>query len=289
LAKYTIALCGAGLLLGLLVERRSLRRAWPALAVALAIALPNLWWQASHGAPALSFAASSQRWIVQRFSRLDVLLLQPLMVHPLAFIVAMVGLRGSRLFAVLFLFSLALVVAVPGKPHHLFPAYLPLFAVGAQPVARWWAQRRRATRIALAAAAIASGVAGLFLTLPRSRANPETVQFADWNALAAQIPVGLPVLTDSYGTAAALELSGRPVWSGANGYYSRPPDREVDSLFVIGYPEPLLDELCVHRTAVGRVVHPDGLDNRYDFPRTIWLCRSRTSLRDFWPRLRRYD
>jgi hypothetical protein len=273
LAKYTIVLCAGGLFFGLLAERRSLKAAWPALAVAAAIALPNLVWQAQHGLVALEFAASSRHWITAQFNRLEVVALQPFIVHPLAFAVAAAGLR-RRLFAALYAFAFTIVVLLPGKPHYLLPAYLPLIAAGAIPAAAWLRPRRKLAAFGW----LAAGAVGFAITF--SPLDPEWAQLADWPAVVAQIPDG-PVLTDSYGTAAALELGGRRVWSGANGYYLRPPTDAPDEVLVIGY-----DDLCRTRSVAGQVVGPD---NRYDFPRTIWRCRLRSPLGDLWPRLRRYD
>ncbi len=322
LAKYTAVLCGAGLAIGLCAssEREQLRRSgpWLALGVAVVVVLPNLLWQATHALPALRFAVGSHASIVLRFSRLEVLAVQPMIMHPFSFVVTVIGLATAlrlqgveRVFGILFLFTLAIVVVVPGKPHYVMPAYLPLIAIGARSVAAWLERRSKATRVALTAGWFASGAVAFLLTVPVlplptllhlrvDRINSEVVQFADWRAVAAEVrraqsSVGrpLPVLTDSYGTAAAIELYGPPLlppWSGANSFYLRLPTYDPNELIAAGYPEPLLDALCGRRTAVGKIVSPSGLDNRYDFPRTIWLCTDlRSSLRAFWPRLRRFD
>jgi 4-amino-4-deoxy-L-arabinose transferase-like glycosyltransferase len=325
LAKYTALLCAGGLALGLALgpQRHQLRRAgpWLAVAVAAGLALPNLAWQIAHGMPAWAFASDSHASITRRFTRLDVLLAQPFIVHPLSFAVALLGLRAAlrsasveRTLAILFGLLLGVVVLVPGKPHYVLPAYLPLFAVGARPVGAWLEARRRGVRTAVAVGWLAAGGVAFLLTLPVvpqatllrlrvDRVNAEIVQFADWRAVAqavarAQSAAGRPLhaLTDSYGTAAALELYGPSLgllapFSGANSFYLRPPgaDDVGDALLALGYAEPLLDALCGERTAVGTVESGLGVDNRYDFPRTIWLCRPRTQLRALWPRLHRFD
>jgi hypothetical protein len=67
-------------------------------------------------------------------------------------------------------------------------------------------------------------------------------------------------------------------------------DAEGDALLVLGYPDAILDALCARRTVAGTVAPPHGLDNRYDFPRTIWRCEGgRSRMRALWPELRRYD
>lgn len=326
LCKYTAALCGLGLATGLLLsaERRQLLRSgpWLALLLVLVIALPNFIWQSTHGAPALAFFSSSYAAVVRRFDRLSVLAVQPLLLHPFTFVITICGLRSAlqtrgieRTFAGLFIVTAAVVVLTPGKPYYLAPAYLPLIAVGARTVAAWLLRRSAAARTGLVAGCFFGGVLAFILTLPvlpkelllRLKIHllsREMVQFADWRGVVRAIAAAhqaaggserLTVLTDSYGSAAAIEHYGaalglpRPL-SGANSYFLWGPSEVSDSLLVIGYSEQILAALCQQRTAVGAVSSPNAEDNRYDFPRTIWLCRGlRTPLATFWPRLRRYD
>ncbi|MCC6996327.1 MAG: glycosyltransferase family 39 protein [Deltaproteobacteria bacterium] len=322
LAKYTLGLWLVGLALGLLASDRRRVLAtpgpWLALATALALLAPNLVWQARHGAPALDFIASSHDAVRARFSRLAVLAAQPVLMHPVGFGLALPGLaRGwreagvARVFAVAFVVAAAALVLAPGKPYYLAPGYLPLWALGAPALARWLAARGRGLRVLLVAGTALAGAVAFVITLPvlpRSllrrlevaRISSELPQFADWRAVVADIAhahavagrVAEVVLTDSYGTAAALELHGTGlprVRSGANGYFLRGPGRQPAALLVLGYPRALLGELCRELRVVGAVRAQGGAGNRYDFPRTIWLCRPRAQLAALWPRLRRYD
>lgn len=322
LAKYTLGLWLVGLAVGLLAsdQRRVLATPgpWLALATALALLAPNLAWQATHGAPALDFIASSHAAVVARFSRLAVLLAQPVLMHPVGFALALPGLvrglreRGvARVFAVAFLVATAALVLAPGKPYYLAPGYLPLWALGAPALARWLAARGRALRALLLAGTALAGAVAFVITLPVlprallvrwqvARISSELPQFADWRALvddiaaahAASGQVAEAVLTDSYGSAAALELYAAAlprVISGANGYFLRGPGAQPAALLAIGYPRALLGELCRELRVVGAVRSQAGGGNRYDFPRTIWLCRPRAALAALWPRLRRYD
>jgi hypothetical protein len=224
---------------------------------------------------------------------------------------------AARVVAIELAVVLAVVLVLRAKPYYAAPAYPMLIAAGAAsltPRLRVFHSPRAA--IASACAAVAAGIltfAGTLPVLPESvlsraalaRINPDSVQFAPFQDVVAQIasahrehagsgPLG--ILTDSYGTAAAVELYGpalglpAPICA-ANSYFEwGPPHNEPDAVLGIGYPESLLTSLFLEVTPVGSIKSPHGLDNRFDFPRTIYLCRGpRRPLRDAWPELKRFD
>jgi 4-amino-4-deoxy-L-arabinose transferase-like glycosyltransferase len=329
LAKYTVLMwAGALVLAACLGPARVQLKTWGlALGGLLAglIALPNLAWQQAHGWPMIAFARASHRAASQRWPPLLAVADQLLLLGPLALALAALGLRAGlgrgatavgRVLALAFVVVFGLVVAAGGKPYYLAPAYPPLFALGAVAAEPLLA---RAPRLLLVAWTIAGALA-FALTLPvlpgswaaRSavlRAHPERAQFADWRQLVAQIArahdsrpiapgVRRDLLTDSYGTAAALELYG-PAFhlpaplSGANGFHlwgAATLDDAPTELVVSGYPLALLSTLCRQLEPIGEVTSPLGLDNRFDFPRTLYLCRGLTRpLRALWPALTRFD
>jgi hypothetical protein len=129
------------------------------------------------------------------------------------------------------------------------------------------------------------------------------VQFADWGALvrrigdlhrASGLPPDAPVLTDSYGTAAALQHFGElRVLSGSNSFAAwawEPRADEPDALLAIGYPPALLQRFFRSVQPAGLIEAPGGGDNRFDFPRQAWLCTGRTgSLRRGWAAFAHFD
>jgi hypothetical protein len=176
---------------------------------------------------------------------------------------------------------------------------------------------RLAPRVSRALAAVWLGSALLVLlgTLPLlpvalrerlrlPRLNPELLQFADWEGHVARIADawrragladGAPVLTGSYGTAAAIELFGAahglpgPI-SAANDYYFWTAGAHPDAVLALGVPPELLAELFEEVTAVATIRDAGDHDNRFDFPRIALACRRpKQPLAAFWRRLRRFD
>ncbi|MDB4957432.1 MAG: glycosyltransferase family 39 protein [Myxococcales bacterium] len=315
LAKYTILMFGLALGVGLVATARDqLRTPWPyaAAAIALAIWLPNLDWQAAHGFPALTFLRDHHAARAQSESLAALFYQQPIIIGPLSFAVACCGLRPALrahpTFAVMVVVVVAVLIVQHGKPYYLAPIYPGLIAIGSIAVAvkvrRWWL---------VCTAWATGGVIAIVATLPvlpaqtayelgLYRTNAEFVQFADWRGVARQISTAdrdahaTAILTDSYGTAAAVEAFGPElrlpaVISGANSYYlwtAEAPD--PDDLIAIGYSLEILQGRYREVTVVGSVQGPFGLDNRFDFPRRIYHCRgARGSLHALWPLLRRFD
>jgi len=328
LNKYTMLLWVLGALAGLIATpaRRHLRTpwAWAAAAITLAIVLPNLAWQFGHGFPAVAFLAEHHSAVRKNVAMASSIIDQVRLIHPISFAVALLGIRAAfqpaaassiRPFAIALLVILTVVLLAPGKAYYVAPAYPIIIAAGAVDAAE---RLRRSTvrlRAAIAATCVVTGAIGIVGTLPllppwlaqrlrMNRFNRELVQFADWREVASQIAgtyhgvIASPsggILTDSYGTAAALELFGPElhlpsVSSGANCYFAWGPAGEPDELVALGYAPDLLTTFYEDVTPVGEVRSPSNLDNRFDFPRTIYRCRAKRSrLRDHWALLRRFD
>ncbi len=142
--KYSMALYAGTLLAGLLLTRERGRAfsAWAAggAAIAAALALPNLAWQASHGFPFLELVKNGQLHKNAPFGLGRFLLAQVTDLNPLN-----VALWGPGLAALLFApsfrpqrflglgFALLVMadVATRAKPYYLAPAFPPLLAAGA--------------------------------------------------------------------------------------------------------------------------------------------------------------
>jgi hypothetical protein len=178
LNKHSMAFLAAALALGLLLTsaRRVLRTPWPWVAAAIATALfvPHLVWQARHGWPTLEFARNAQAYKLADLSALGFVGQQFLLMHPLNALIWGAGVgfflvrpprSDWRLFAWAFLALLAFFVAQRAKPYYLTPYYPVLLAGGAIALERLTAGRRF-VRSALVAALVLFGALLAPLALP---------------------------------------------------------------------------------------------------------------------------
>ena len=169
-SKYLIAFYLVGLAFGVVATplRRSLARPWiyAGAALALALALPNVVWQAQHGWPFLEVgrADAGSKSVAQ--SPLGLLLQQALFVGPASAPVWLAGLwrLGAqpprpqlRALAIAYVVLAAIFVVARGKAYYLAPAYPVLFAAGG---VAWEAWLRRPTVRGVAIAVVV--VPGLF-------------------------------------------------------------------------------------------------------------------------------
>jgi 4-amino-4-deoxy-L-arabinose transferase-like glycosyltransferase len=176
LNKRLVALLVAGLLLALLLTgpRRALRTWWlPAgAAVALLIALPNLWWEAAHGWPQLKVAAEISEEDGEQ-NRLMFVLLQVVHLSPLLVPVWVAGLvrlwrdprvRWARSLAVAYPLLVVAALVLGGKSYYILPLLMVAMAAGALPVARW--ARTRGRVALLASALVVAAAVNVVITLP---------------------------------------------------------------------------------------------------------------------------
>jgi hypothetical protein len=175
LAKYTVALYLASLAVGLLAtkERRLLaRRApWAAALLALAIAAPNLIWQAANGWPFVAHTAVLAAEKNIPLSPAAFLVQEMLTLGPASAPVWMAGaaafalwppFRRWRWIAVSWIFLVAAAVAGRGRPYYLAPAY-PLLMAGGAVAVEAWLPRVAKPVFAAALIAVATLSAPLFL------------------------------------------------------------------------------------------------------------------------------
>ena len=145
LNKYTMLLWGLGVFIGLLMtsNRNFLYLTpWPWLAalVAFLIVLPNFMWQHENAWPAIEHFTRQNTINLHRLSRLDFILGQIAILHPITLPVWVSGIwyllskKAARPYRILLwlvatiLFSLLLINS---KPYYLTPVYPILFAAGA--------------------------------------------------------------------------------------------------------------------------------------------------------------
>jgi hypothetical protein len=160
LTKVSGLVWGAGLALGLVLSPawRHLRSPWPWVAVALAAALvlPHIWWQAANGWPTAEFVRNAQLHKITALSPGAFLLEQVTLLGPLGALVAVIGLAGlvsritgARPYAIAFAFVLVVFLVQRSKPYYTMPAYPVLLAAGGIVLERWAPWRQWWGRLAL--------------------------------------------------------------------------------------------------------------------------------------------
>jgi len=278
LTKYTIAFFTAGFALALLFTpgRRYLasRWLWIGAALSVAIAAPNLIWQAQHGFVSLDFLRSIHARDV-RIGRADHFLPEqlfvpanvftiPLWVAGLIGLLVSQGMRRYRVLAWTFLITVAIFLLAKGRSYYTAPAYPMLLAAGAvrfeARAAAWKTPARRlawtgaACLLALGAALaaylvvpIAPPGSGWFLAA--ARINTDYNEEIGWPNLVASVAYvynSLPpaerahaaILAANYGEAGALDLYGPD--------YGLPPAISgINSYWARGYGNPPPQTLVV--------------------------------------------
>ncbi|MGC4064903.1 MAG: glycosyltransferase family 39 protein [Polyangiaceae bacterium] len=175
--KLSMAFFAAGLALGMLTskarEHLRTRGPWLAAALALALWLPNLVWNARMGWPNLEFMNNARLYKHAARGPFAFLFEQFMQMHPVTAVVWLTGLAtllfrrdkvSARPLAVTYLFTLIAFMTSHGKAYYVGPAYLVLFAAGA---ARLEAVVRSVkARTAALVAMVAFGAGSAPLVLP---------------------------------------------------------------------------------------------------------------------------
>jgi 4-amino-4-deoxy-L-arabinose transferase-like glycosyltransferase len=248
MTRYTIAICAAGLLVGVVATglRRQLLTPWPWLGalVALLMFAPNLLWQARHDFVYLDFVRHIHErdirwhrtdgfWVEQLYANSGPLLL-PLWAAGLLFLACAQSMRPYRVLAWIYVIALILFAVSRGRGYYVAPAYPMLLAAGAVAFQVWLDRLRVAPARALRGGAWAmlalACVSSAVVALPLGPVNSLTWRVArkvhdnfaeqiGWPELAqrvAEVYRALPeserartaILTNNYGEAGALNLYG---------------------------------------------------------------------------------
>jgi len=161
LNRHAVVFLAAGLAAGFLATRdRALFRTrgpWLAAAIAVALALPHLAWQAMHGWPTLEFLANARANKMLAQPPLAFVAEQILVLDPLAAPLWITGLvvlwrrDGGRYRALVWTYAvvLALILGGGGKAYYLTPFYPVLFAAGAVAIANRSASLARVLTVAV--------------------------------------------------------------------------------------------------------------------------------------------
>ncbi|MFC0506089.1 hypothetical protein D7193_27755 [Micromonospora costi] len=320
LNKLLPALLAVGLLAGVAIAgpRRLLRDRWlyAAGGLALVLAAPTLIWQAAHGFPQLSVAASIADGNSSYSGRLDALTLQFVIISPYAVPIWIAGLvallrrpawRAYRAVGLAWLVVFGVVLIAGGKGYYDAPLLLVLAAAGAVLTAAWASRGatvlRRGLLVVGALLFVAPNGVLLLPTLPADRlpgfvvdVNYDAGETIGWPAFAdslAAVHRALPaeqrgravILTGNYGEAGAVARYGPArglpaAYSGHNSMvdFGRPP-ADADVALAVGWDRPdQLREWFTDVTLAGRVDQRVDIDNDENGG-PIWLC---TGLRRPW-------
>ncbi|MFI6843744.1 glycosyltransferase family 39 protein [Kitasatospora sp. NPDC050467] len=319
-----VALVPAVLAVG---PRRVLRSWWPVagLAVALVVALPNLWWQAAHGWPELTVAGgiSDRDGAGNRlmFVPMQILYLSPVLVPVWAAGVRRLlrdrAVHWARPFAVAYPVICVAVIAVGGKPYYAFPLLLVLVAAGCEPLAQRVAARPRRGRVRFAAWLAFAAAVNVVITLPVLPARLVPVvngidaeqgeqigwlELAEaaaggWSAIPADRRGRAVIFTSNYGEAGALARYGprHGLPAPYSGHMSLadwgPPPDTFDGPVLLLHPDGSagVERYFTGCRVVARVDNGHGVANQEQHA-PVLLCTGTTRpWSALWPELRHYS
>lgn len=320
--KHAVVFLLFGVLVAVAVDRETraqLRTPYPWVGgvLALALWLPNLWWQAKHGWPVFELSADIANEYGGVGGRIDLVGQALVMYSPVVAVLWIYGLvrvlrRGwprTRWLGVAFLVVTVAFLVTGGKGYYLAGLIPPLVAAGSVALAaRWQPRRLVAAGAVLALSGMVAWPALVPLLPVRTYAGsfythidadqPETIGWPELVGAVRHTVAALPpdhrrsavVFTQNYGEAGALEWYGvgRPVYSGHNGWRDwGPPPASVGPVIVVGYERPGDWFTGCRRTAV--ITNREGADNE-ERGGHVWVCESpRGSWVHQWPALSHLD
>lgn len=241
LTKYMLTFWLIALLLGLLAtpQRRLLAQPWCWLGIVLAVAmvLPNIIWQASHGFPFLAVGSDAAHRKNIVLSPLAFMLAEadelnavtaPVWIAGLAAFAFWRRFSDLRGFAIAFVVLIAVMLAVHAKPYYPAGTYPLLFAAGAVAIEAWIRSvivRGVLTGAILAGGIIAAPFATPILPIRLFAAYQERLHVAPHSLENA--PIGrLPQLyADMFGWPEMAALVGR-------AYAALPPADQARAVFL---------------------------------------------------------
>lgn len=304
--KHLILLLLAGLAIGLLVPAGPAAKGpgagfaggwfWSGAALAALLASPNVIYQAVHGWPQLTMAATLSEPINR-------IMFVPMLVALLsmgAFVIAVAGWwwlcrrRETRPLAIAVLVTILLGWVSGGRADYVAGSLILAFAAGCVPAATWMRARRARSRTVwwglLGGSVIGIAIALPLLPLATLGSSPNEVprESVGWPQFAAQVagvyraqPAGTVVITSNYGEAGALNrfAPGIPVYSGHNElWHQGPPPETTRTVVAVGLPPERLRPRFTTCESAGAVDHGTGVENEEQGlpitvcsgPRTPW-------------------
>jgi Dolichyl-phosphate-mannose-protein mannosyltransferase len=211
--KHSMLVFGFALVAGLLLSGQAqLFRSkwiWLGAAVAVAIFLPNLIWEAQNGWPQIAVVRNAQQFKNQAITPLQFLFEQVLFLQPLALPVWLAGLvwffaspegKRFRFLGWSYLLVLAIFIVLGGKSYYALPIYPVLMAAGGVALEAFFAApARRWMLVAFPALLVIAGL----LTLPFGAPILPVDAFLRYSSL---LPYASSVKTERDATAALPQL-----------------------------------------------------------------------------------
>lgn len=301
--KYTVAVVLVLLVATFLAWRRDVLRSWGfplALAIAAALLVPNLVWEAGHGWTSVHFflnpPPSGSDETRPQFVVNVVLLAAVAAPVAVAGVRSLIRDRALRPLGWTVVGTVLAYFVLGGKSYYALPVLVFALAAGAIPLDRW------ATRRRLAVAGSVFAVVGLLvlpLALPvlplhtadrlgviKARGDyqseigwPAYARLVEWHAAGADV-----IVADNYGEAGALELFGRglpPVASADVTMRYWRPGVAGRRAVVIGYSRRGAT-FCRGYRVVARI---SGANDSDEGGEPVARCTLRGTLTEVWPRV----
>ncbi len=268
--KYTIALFGFGIVVGLLLtaQRRVFLNPWIWLGglAAFLIFLPNLLWNLHYGWPFLQLMHNIRaegRDVV--LGPLEYFVQQTILIDPISTPIWLIGLfallfsqrlKPYRLLGWTYLVCYGVLFTLHGKNYYLGPVYPMLLAAGAVVIDASISQKWKWLRLAIATILLASGIHILPITVPVL--SPE--HFLSYTKT---LPFKLPVMEHAHARAAL------PQW-----YADQFGWNEIVAETAVAWnrltPEERQDENCgIFAQDYGQAGAIDFLGRKYGLPRSL--------------------
>lgn len=236
--------------------------AWGGAALAVALWVPNLVWQARHGWPQLTLASDIRAEYLTLGERIDFVVLALVLLSPVTAVIWVYGLvrlfrapelERARPFAWAFLLLVVAYFVTGGKAYYLAGSLPLLVAAGSVSLARRHSPRWLFALGTLAALAAVVVWPAFLPLLPErtfgatfySALGDDQAETIGWprevalvNRVATQSHAAL-VVAQNYGEAGALDFYGSrvPVYSGHNGFgdWGPPPAATTGPVVLVGY------------------------------------------------------
>ena len=315
MTKYTMAFYVAGIVGGIVLTqaRRLLTSGWfwAGIALAFAICLPNLLWQARHDFVSLHFLQHIHKRDVgegraEGFIWLQFRICTNFASAPLwiAGLICFFRDRRYRMLGWMYVIPLAVFLISKGRFYYLAAAYPMLMAMGAAAGERWVKSLSRGWRWAVEGTFFtALAAVGLFfvaIIIPLASAGPlkdfalknngdlrEEIGWTELVKAVANVRDALPpeqqkdfrVLVGNYGEAGALEIIGPqyhlppPISLTNSAWYRGYPTPPPSTLIVVGWTRHQVDESFSSCRLAGHNGNPYGIKNEEseDHP-DIFVC-----------------
>jgi hypothetical protein len=324
--NHLVAFFAATVVAGALFSggRRAVLNRWFAAGalIAVAVGVPDVWWQAAHGWAAVAMTQQLNRENSGPVELPVFVVGQLLMASPALIWVWVAGLRflwrsGRPLWrALVWSWGLLLVlfaVTTGAKIYYLAGTYVYLLAAGAVALDGWLAARRRriaTLTVATTLVTVLLAVAVLPILPVRKASGDTLVETIGWPSLVGSVRTvwdTLPpaqqaqtvIFTEEYAEAAAVNELGRgtglpPAVSGQNNEWWWGPGRPDATTVIAVAPghEDYAAYLAQYFTSVRTVAtlsNPAGVHN-VEWGGHVYLCTGLISpWGRLWPRLRHYD